>query len=338
MDKNERSHKGEGIAFARAGLLGNPSDGYFGKVIAVSVRNFSARVVLEESRDLCLMAPADEEERYGSLGELAEKVGLYGYYGGVRLIKAALMKFHGHCTKKGIDLPARNFTVRFSSDIPRQIGLGGSSAIVTAAMRALMAFYEATIPIEAQPGLILSAEKDELDINAGLQDRVAQVYEGCLYMDFDRELLGQRGYGRYERLDAALLPPLYLAYKPALGKVSGRVLNEIRVKYDRGDPFTLEALKKLAGLADQGREAILGRDRKRLSRLIDENFELRRSIMTIHPANQEMIDSARNCGASAHFAGSGGSILGVYQDENTYDRLSGDLGRLGAVVVKPIIS
>ena len=36
-------------AFARAGLIGNPSDGYFGKTISVILRNFSARVVCYES-------------------------------------------------------------------------------------------------------------------------------------------------------------------------------------------------------------------------------------------------------------------------------------------------
>ena len=35
-------------ACARAGLLGNPSDGYFGKTIALPVRNFRASVVLYE--------------------------------------------------------------------------------------------------------------------------------------------------------------------------------------------------------------------------------------------------------------------------------------------------
>ena len=327
----------EGLAFARAGLLGNPSDGYFGKVIAVSVKNFSARVSLEAGPNLRIMPPADGEERYESLAELAEKVRLYGYYGGVRLIKAALKKFHDYCLSNGVVLPDRNFTVRFASDIPRQVGLGGSSAIVTAAIRALMRFYGVIVPIENQPGLVLSAERDELEINAGLQDRVVQVYEGCLYMDFDRDLLRDRGYGRYERLDAALLPPLYLAYKPALGKVSGRVLNEIRVKYERGDPDTIETLKKLAGLADEGRAAILNRDQAGLSRLIDLNFDLRRSIMSIHPANLEMIDTARACGASAHFAGSGGSILGSYEDDGMFVRLSEKLSDLGAIVIKPVV-
>ena len=35
-------------AYARAGLVGNPSDGYHGKTISVIVRNFCAEVVLYE--------------------------------------------------------------------------------------------------------------------------------------------------------------------------------------------------------------------------------------------------------------------------------------------------
>ena len=42
----------ETYAYARAGLLGNPSDGYFGKTIAILVRNFRARVLLYPSARL----------------------------------------------------------------------------------------------------------------------------------------------------------------------------------------------------------------------------------------------------------------------------------------------
>ena len=46
-------------AYARAGLLGNPSDGYFGKTISIIVRNFGAVVTLYESPTLVI----EEQER-----------------------------------------------------------------------------------------------------------------------------------------------------------------------------------------------------------------------------------------------------------------------------------
>jgi len=62
-----------------------------------------------------------------------------------------------------------------------------------------------------RPNLILDAEK-ELGIVAGLQDRVAQVYGGLVYMDFSQEHMDKLGHGIYRPLDVNLLPPLYLIY------------------------------------------------------------------------------------------------------------------------------
>jgi len=327
----------EGVAYARAGLLGNPSDGYFGKIIAISVRNFAASVTLEEGPEIRIVASSDDEERYPSARRFAETINLYGYYGGTRLIKAALKKFLDHCESKGIALRDGGFTLRYASTIPRQVGLGGSSALVTAAMRTFMAFYGVDVPLEILPSLILSAERDELEINAGFMDRVVQAYEGCVYMDLDEALIKGRGYGRYERLDCSRLPDLYLAYHPALGKVSGRVLNEIRRNYDRGDGRTIATLKKIAGLADAGRAALAAGDREGFGRLMDENFDLRAEIMAISPANREMIRTARACGASASYAGSGGSIIGTCPGDEMFARLTAGLGALGAAVVRPIV-
>lgn len=64
-----------------------------------------------------------------------------------------------------------------------QTGLSGSSAIVSAALSCLLDFYKVRhlIKVEVRPNLVLNAEK-ELGIVAGLQDRVAQVYGGVVYM------------------------------------------------------------------------------------------------------------------------------------------------------------
>jgi hypothetical protein len=49
-----------GIAHARAGLLGNPSDQYGGKTIAFSIRDFAARVSIESSDRLVIRpGPSD---------------------------------------------------------------------------------------------------------------------------------------------------------------------------------------------------------------------------------------------------------------------------------------
>jgi glucuronokinase len=327
----------EAQAFARAGLAGNPSDNFFGKILAIALRNFRATVVLDDSDRIVFRASADERLGYGSLPEFAAQTKLFGYYGGDRLVKAAAKKFYEWCLENNAKLGSRNFALSYASDIPRQVGLGGSSALVTATLRALMAFYGVAIPLEIQPTLVLKAEREELDINAGYMDRVVQVYEGLVYMDLDEGLIKERGYGRYERLDPALLPGLYLAYDPRLGKVSGRVLGEMYVRHGQGDPVVRDAVRRIADLAEKGKAALLAGERGRFAELVNENFDLRRSIMTISPANLRMIETARGCGASAKFAGSGGSIIGVYEGEPMFERLTAELGRLGAAVLKPIV-
>jgi glucuronokinase len=327
----------ESRAFARAGLLGNPSDGYFGKTISIIVRNFSASVLLYESPELRIEETEVDLNTFRNMFHLVDSVKLTGYYGGTRLVKAAIKKFWEYCETHAIKLHNRNFTVRYSSSIPRQVGLAGSSAIVTATVKAMMQFYNVEIPKHILPTLILKAETEELGMNAGLQDRVIQVYEGCVYMDFEKEHLLTHGFGKYEIVDAHLLPKLYLAYKIELGKVSGTVLNNIREKYDKGDTLVHQTLGELASVAEHGKEAILSGNHKQLNELIDHNFDLRCKIMNISESNMELVKTARDCGASAKFSGSGGAIIGMYEDDEMLQRLIINLRKINARVIKPII-
>jgi len=325
-------------AYARAGLLGNPSDGYFGKTISISVKNFGAHVSLYESPELRIEPGPQDVTDYANIASLVEQIRLHGYYGGDRLIKAAIKKFYEYCEEKRVQLQRKNFTIRYHSTIPRQVGLAGSSAIITATMKALMRFFEIDIPREMLPTVILDAEREELGINAGLQDRVIQVYEECVYMDFNSEVMESTGHGIYERIEPDLLSNLYIAYKTELGKVSGHALSDIRIRYEQGDSFVTDTLNEIAGIAAEGREAIEEGDLPRLNALINRNFDLRSSIMNISESNRALVQTARHCGASAKFAGSGGSIVGIYDDDEMLTRLIVELKKINARVIKPFVS
>lgn len=327
----------ESRAYARAGLLGNPSDGYFGKTISIIVKNFGARISLYQSPELHIELQEQDQTTYRNIYHLRDAVSLTGYSGGIPLVKAAIKKFCEYCEENTIRLSNKNFTVRYASSIPRQVGLAGSSAIIIATMRALMQFYNVKIPLEILPNLALSAEKDELGINAGLQDRVAQTYEGCVYMNFDKKIMEEKSHGQYERIDPALLPKLYIAYKISLGKVSGKVLNDIRTRYDKGDTHVIETLGKIASLAETGKEVIRRKDYPALFNLMNENFDLRCKIMNISESNIELVQTARSCGASATFTGSGGSIIGIYTDDEMLNKLVVKLKDINARVIKPYI-
>lgn len=327
-------------AYARAGLVGNPSDGYNGRTVSFIVRNLWAEVVLYEWDEIEILWSSEDKSRFQSVHDLAHDVRLHGYYGGVRLVKATIKRFVEYCDAKGWRLHDRNFSIRYQSSIPRNVGLAGSSAIIVATLRALMDFYQISIPLEVQPSLALSVETKELGITGGLQDRVIQCYEGLVSMDFSKERMSTRdGYecGVYERLDPAMLPPVYIAYCDELGEPTEVIHNNLRQRYDRGDADVVGAMQTFANLAAEARQAIQDRDAARLGKLIDTNFDTRRSICQLQSGHIDMIERARRVGATAKFAGSGGAIVGTYHDEAMFSELRQELGQIRCVVFKPII-
>ncbi len=327
----------EAVAYARAGLIGNPSDGYFGKTISFTFRNFAAKVSLYESPQLEIIPSLRDRSTYNSIQELAEDVRVYGYYGGIRLMKATISRFAKYCAEHAIDLPTRNFAARYRSNIPRHVGMAGSSALVTATLRCLMEYYEVAIPDTILPNLILSVETDELGIAAGLQDRVIQVYQQCVFMDFDKALMDRQGYGHYEPMDPDLLPRLFIAYRTDLAEGSEIFHNTIRQRWLRGEPDIVNAMKRFADLAQQARDLIAAGRGNEIGPLLDANFDLRRSIYTISPANIDMVERARSVGAHCKFTGSGGAIVGVYEDEEMYAAIEDAFSGTSIVVLKPEI-
>lgn len=327
-------------AYARAGLLGNPSDGYNGKTISIIVKNFWAEAVLYEWDSVDIVLTEEDRAHFSSVYDLAKDVKLHGYYGGIRLIKATIKSFVEYCQAADIKLHNRNFSIRYKTNLPRQVGLAGSSALILATLRCLIEFYQINIPIEVQPSLVLSIEKNELGISAGLQDRVIQVYEGLVYMDFDKSqehLSGNLKTYKYEPLSINLLPNLYIAYNNSLSEPTEVFHNDIAGRFNRGEEKVVNAMKHFAKLAELGREALVKGDVKRLGELIDENFDTRLSIFELARWQVQMVEVARKCGASAKFAGSGGTIIGIYRDEAMFEKLSIELAKIGSCVLKPLI-
>ncbi len=324
-------------AYPRAALIGNPSDGYYGKTISFTFSNFQAEVDLYQTPELEIVPNQSDHSQFFSITDLVNDVNLYGYYGGIRLIKATIKKFHDYCHEKQIELDDRNFTIRYRSSIPNRLGLAGSTAIIGACMKALMAFYSIDIPKPILANLLLSVEVDELSISAGLQDRVAVVYGGLVYMDFNRELIELQGYGRYEYLDRESLPPLYIAYRTDLSQGSEVVHNNFRSRYESGDSQVLDAIQQWISITDEVRDLLDKNQGSRIGDLLDRNFDVRDSVFNISSGNQKMVELARSTGASAKFTGSGGAIIGTYEDEHMFHRLKQTLGEFKIEVIKPQI-
>ena len=302
---------------ARAGFLGNPSDMYGGKVISFLIRDFSARVQLWESPKLTFLPhPQHDRTEFADLADLVRSVERHGYYGMQRLLFATCKRFAGYAQERSLRMRRANFTIEYETSIPRQSGLGGSSAMIIAALRALLRFHrvpERSVPPATLAELALSVETQELGIAAGPQDRVVQSFGGLTYMDFSP------GKQSYERLDSKLLPRFGLAYlaEQHLGTMeSGRVHSQVRYRWEQGDPEVRRAARALARSAEQGRGALERGDRKALARLMNRNHELRIQLFgeALGAHNLELVEIAHGLGLAAKLPGSSGAALVLLDD------------------------
>ena len=298
--------------YARAALVGNPSDGYGGRTIAFTFRELFADVTVKPAPRLMI-----EAER----GEGA-------------LLRSAYGRFAAHCIDVGATPAPCALSVR--STIPPAVGLAGSSAIVIGALRALASFNDVEIAPVELPTVALAAEED-LDIPAGLQDRVAQVWEGLVYMDFDPRLVAEDGHGSYVRLDPGLLEHAYVAWRGTTSVSSAHFHGHLRRRFRSGDAEVITALTEIGHLAQAARARIEENDLDGLSRLVDANFDLRRRLGPLEPTHMAMVETARTAGASANYAGSGGAICGFVRGARERARLTDALSAIGCTVVQPTI-
>ena len=325
-------------SFARAGLLGNPSDGYFGKTISFTFTEFCVDLRLTESSRLRFVPGEVDDATFDSPRQLVRDLRLYGYYGGIRMLKAVSKLFFEYCEEQAIEIADANFTAEYKINIPRLVGLSGSSAICSAMLKALMEFYGVEIPLEDQPTLVMNAERDELGIACGLQDRVAQIYNGLTFMDFERSLVESTGHGRYERLDPKKVPNLYIAYDPRRAEESGKAHKKVKKLFSEQNHDVVSAMSEFADIAQQGRDALVAGRFEKLPALVNANFDLRDRIFHVAEDNRKMVLVARSTGASAKFAGSGGAIVGTYEDDAQYAALSDALEAIGCRTLKPVIA
>jgi len=295
-----------GQAYARVGLLGNPSDAYGGVAVAFTLGNFAARVTVSP-------APTLEIE-----DELAAP-----------LLDAALRRYHTHTSA-----PAQPLRIALHTEIPFQAGLAGSSAIVIAALRAFGTLHGIPLGPFDQSELALAVEVEDLGIAAGPMDRVIQAWGGLLHMDFSRP----RQPSSYTALPVDWLPPMLIAWDPQGGSSSHSVHSDVRERWQRGDPEVRAQMARFHEIVEAGTRAIRARDARALRAAVDRNFDARAQLFPIGERDQEMVAIARGHGAAAKQCGSGGACLAVLERPQDRDALAAKYTAAGYRTGEPQLS
>lgn len=327
----------ETYSYPRAAVIGNPSDGYFGKTIAFVFSNFGANVQLYQTPELEIKPQRLDVTSYKNMQALVEDINFAGYYGGMRLVKGIIKVFYEYCINNNIQVASKNFTIQYSSNIPLRLGLAGSSAILSACLKAICLFYEVYIAPATFANLVLSVENNELGISGGLQDRVAQAFEKPVFMDFNKKIMDKQGFGNYQILSTTHFPNFYIAFRKNLSEGTEILHNNLKARFDIGEEKVLQSMDRWGEITEEFKTALQNDECDTMHNLINENFDLRRSLVPITKGNIEMVELARSVGASAKFTGSGGAIIGTYKNEIMFGKLKEILNNNDIDIIKPNI-
>ena len=164
-------------AHGRAGIIGNPTDGYGGAMIACSIPHY-ARVILSPAEKLELVSG---EERVFINWE--NDLQLQG--DSFDLARAVLKYF------KAEDLKAR---IEIQTDIPRQSGLAGSTALLSALMGAILKARDQKYSLHYFAEVNRIIELRYMKTHCGYQDAYMTTFGGLNYLDF-------RGKAYYRSLE-----------------------------------------------------------------------------------------------------------------------------------------
>ena len=278
----------------RAGIIGNPTDGYGGTMIACSVKN-KVEVSIEESQDLII------ENQFGRK-ILKWKNDFENQDDYFDLVRSVLRYF------KLYDLKAK---MTIKSNIPVQAGLAGSTAMLSAILSAVLAYIGQKHNRYELAELNRVIELHYMKCQCGYQDAYMTTFGGLNYLDF-------RGKEFYRELDQeiyATVEPLtpfveelpFVIAHTGIKHHSGNFHRPLRDRWLEGDKQVVNGYADIGHIAREGKKALLKQDWNELGYLMNKNHEIQDSISDSGEQNNHMIQVAKDNGAlAAKLAGAGG--------------------------------
>jgi galactokinase/mevalonate kinase-like predicted kinase len=290
----------------RAGIVGNPTDGYGGTVIATSLAE-RASVTLTPAANTLL-------EIGGHRTEIRDRAGLKldGAY--TDIAKAVLTQFDSLAVEK-------HFHLRAETAIPVQAGLSGSTAMLVAILGAVLRLLDLNLNRYEIAEAARRIEFEIMGVTCGFQDQYMAAFGGLNLMDFrgkeptapaDDPILAT-----VEPLAAHVPPiPMILA-NTGVRRLSGSVHKGLRERWLEGDPAVVQGYERIAQLAREAKKALLAADWVCLGETMNENHAIQRDLGGSGEANEHLIAAALKAGAwGAKLAGAGhGGTIAVLHPE-----------------------
>lgn len=203
--------------------------------------------------------------------------------------------------------PGTGVDVRISSEAPPGSGLGGSSALVTAAVAALAMLSGRPMNRAELAELSYTIEREDLGISGGRQDQYASAFGGVNLLEFDEIGVQVHPVPVTGDVLAELETNLLLCYTGFVRRNVGLIDRQIEL-HRQGREETHLGLKRLQVMAYDMRDALVDGRVVELGAMLGDAFQAKK-LMNPHIAEHTPIDAMLQAASKA--GASGGKICGA---------------------------
>ncbi|MEO5898901.1 MAG: hypothetical protein ABIR68_02075 [Ilumatobacteraceae bacterium] len=297
---------------ARVGLVGNPSDGHGGAVVATVVPALAATVSVRRGEPEQQLPPIISVALDALAAHLQRDCGQAGAQLLERPLEGPLEGPREQVLEGRIGQPLGEpvgpLHVEWTTTIPVSVGLAGSSALAIAAIDAAATLWGHRLDRRVLAALALAAEVDGLGVAAGWQDRIAQSLGGTVLVDAAQmSVVDGLAVPAARRLRLPVLVELVVAWHAEQASGSGGYHGHLR----SGGGQVADAMSVLAVLARTAAAALEDGDLDGFADAVDETWRVRQEAAPLRADHAALVESIRTIGAPATTPGSGGSVVAV---------------------------
>ena len=217
--------------------------------------------------------------------------------GKFNLIYASIYRFYKTNSNFWESYTNQSFEIGLLTTIPRQSGLGGSSALIISIIYGFAHYFNLYNKVSSLKQMDFPINKDiiaematkvedkDLKITAGYSDRYVISRGGLCYCSYFGKLfhedISKEPLAVYDRIDKIYNIkdlPIIICYSGVIHE-SGKIHDKLRKTYLQGDPKILENYEKLAIISWKSRFALMRKDWKLLGNFFKENTKIMNQIM-----------------------------------------------------------
>lgn len=217
-----------------------------------------------------------------------------------------------------------SFEISTFSDAPPGSGLGSSSTMVVAILKAFVEWLSLPLGEYEIAHLAYEIERKDLNLSGGKQDQYAAAFGGFNFMEFlkeDRIVVNPLRVKRWivDELEASML-----LYYTGASRSSAQIIDEQKKNTSQGNNEAIEAMHQIKQSSIDMKEAILKGDIDSFASILGKAWENKKKMA--HSISNNHIDQVFNTAIEAGAitgkvsgAGGGGFIMFVIQPEKRRD-------------------